>query len=339
MENTKAQRNNWFDVIKFVASFFVVCIHIPLTDGNFGIAVNAVARFAVPTFFAISGFYVFGTNATTVKRRLVKILIIYLVASAIYHIQSIIAYLVTDGLVGFLNYFSDVFFNVGKIKDYFLFNIPFSAVHLWYLLALIYVYLIWLVILKYSLGDKIILIIGMLTLLVNLVIGELLSLLGVVIDYIYIRNFAFTGLPFFIFGFLLRKYNHLFLKIKPFHLILAIAIGSCEAVLSRFLIGHNEVFIGSVLCCFSIILLAGKLKTVRLSEKYIAVFRSSTDVYVLHTLFSNFLSSLASVLPPVFEAVIRALMPCLAFAVCVAFSLLKSRIIARINRKKQQISA
>ncbi len=229
-----------------------------------------------------------------------------------------------------------MFLNIRNIWEFVIFNIPFSSIHLWFLLALMYVYLIWLVILKYSLSDKVILLIGSVAILSNLVLGELLSALGVVFDNLYLRNFAFLGLPFFIFGYLIRKCNNLFTKIKTSHLILAITTGNCEAVLSRFLIGHNELYIASVFCCFSIILLAGKTNRVKLSDRQMAVFRSSTDIYVLHMLFSRPLYSLANILPSFMSAIIRFLMPCFTFALCVAFSLVKSKIIKNFNADKMQ---
>jgi hypothetical protein len=161
---------------------------------------------------------------------------------------------------------------------------------------------------------------------------ELLSSFGIVLDYIIVRNFAFTGLPFFIFGYLLRKYSHLFEKIRPLFLILAIVISSCEAVLSRFLVGHNEVFIGSVLCCLSVVLLSEKIKNKEIPSKYLPVFRSSTDVYVFHILFSGFLYSLANILPLTVGTVMRMFMPCLTFAICIAFSLIKFKIIRSIKK-------
>jgi surface polysaccharide O-acyltransferase-like enzyme len=333
MGTTNCERNSWIDVIKFIASFFVVCIHIPLADGAINVAVNTIARFAVPTFFAISVFYVLQADTATVKRRLLKTLQLYLIASAIYHARFIISRFIKQGITGIVNYFIDVFLNVENIKNFFIFNIPFSSLHLWYLLAMIYVYLIWLLIIKFSLNDKIIMLIGAITLLVNLVCGELLSVFDIFLDCVLIRNFAFTGLPFFILGYLLRKYNHLFEKIKPIHLILAIAIGNFEELLSRLLIGHNEVYIGSVLCCFSIILLAEKLKTIKVSDKFLVIFRSSTDIYIFHVLFSGFLLSFASLLPPVFFSVIKASMPFWAFAACIVFSLLKSLIFKKLFPK------
>lgn len=336
MKQTKCERDNWFDVIKFIASFFVICIHIPLVGGKFAIAVNAFARFAVPTFFAISGFYAYQADAKAVKRRLIKTFRLYLISSAIYHTRSIVSYIAEQGVTGLVNYALDVFCNVENVMSFLFFNTPFTSVHLWYLLALMYVYLIWLVILKYSLDDKIIFLIGAFTILANLVLGELLSAFGIVLDVICVRNFAFTGLPFFIFGYLLRKYNHLLTKIKPIYLIIAIVVGSFEQVLSRFLFGHNEVFIGSVLCCFSIILLVKKIKPIDLSDKAIVIFRSSGDIYVFHLLFSGILDALANILPSALKTVIVFLLPCWAFGLCIVFSLLKTKIIRYLSVSKAQ---
>ena len=49
-------RNRNLDVLKFVASIFVIFIHISF-PGNFGVFVGALARFAVPAFFMVSGYF------------------------------------------------------------------------------------------------------------------------------------------------------------------------------------------------------------------------------------------------------------------------------------------
>ena len=51
-----SKRSAYYDLVKFVAYCFVVLIHCPL-PGITGEGVTAIARFAVPAFFAISGHF------------------------------------------------------------------------------------------------------------------------------------------------------------------------------------------------------------------------------------------------------------------------------------------
>ena len=50
------QRNTTLELMKLLASYAVVFIHV-LFYGRFGIIVDAIARFAVPFFFLVSGFF------------------------------------------------------------------------------------------------------------------------------------------------------------------------------------------------------------------------------------------------------------------------------------------
>ena len=51
-----AQRNEGIDILICVAAFFVVCLHEWFL-GEFGLYVHSVARFAVPVFLMITGYF------------------------------------------------------------------------------------------------------------------------------------------------------------------------------------------------------------------------------------------------------------------------------------------
>ena len=331
----KNERNYYLDIVKFIASFFVVCIHIPLFGGRFGIAVNAIARFAVPTFFAISGYFSLNADTNIIKRRTVKLLKMYLLSTAIYLAYNLALHIRADGITAIIDYPLELFLNIENIAKFTLFNLPFSSVHLWFLLAMIYVYLIWTVILKYSLSDKVLLLIASVCLALNLFLGEFLSIFGINISDFYLRNFALMGLPFFIIGYLIKKHSDIFDKIKLPCLIAGMILGSCEAVLSRFLIGLNDLHIGSVLCCISIMILADRIRINKLSRTHLAILHSSTDIYVFHILFGAILNVIISaVFPSDIAVVLNTLMPFWAFASCIVFYLLRSYTAAYIKSKQ-----
>ena len=66
----KQQKNATLELIKLLASYMVVFIHISFY-GEIGVAVNALARFAVPFFFVISGFYSYKCTEEKIKKRIV----------------------------------------------------------------------------------------------------------------------------------------------------------------------------------------------------------------------------------------------------------------------------
>lgn len=57
-QTAKKPYNYCMDFLKGLACIFVVFIHVKF-PGDFGQAVQAIARFAVPFFFMVSGYYYF----------------------------------------------------------------------------------------------------------------------------------------------------------------------------------------------------------------------------------------------------------------------------------------
>lgn len=53
IESSKT-RNLVFDILKYVAAFFVVTIHFPIYPN-----ITAFARFAVPCFFILNGYFLY----------------------------------------------------------------------------------------------------------------------------------------------------------------------------------------------------------------------------------------------------------------------------------------
>ena len=56
------------NALKIIAAFFVVGIHVHF-PGDFGRAFVAVARFAVPFFFMVSGFFSYYDDKTILKEK------------------------------------------------------------------------------------------------------------------------------------------------------------------------------------------------------------------------------------------------------------------------------
>lgn len=84
-------RNHTIDLIKLVAALFVICIHTKTTSaidhferGSFSFIVDNVARFAVPFFFAASGFLINFSNSKKVLTRLISIVVVCTVWSFIF---------------------------------------------------------------------------------------------------------------------------------------------------------------------------------------------------------------------------------------------------------------
>lgn len=54
-------RNRTFDLFKWVAALFVLLLHVPF-PGDVGGTVRMFARWAVPFFFMVSGYFTYGAS-------------------------------------------------------------------------------------------------------------------------------------------------------------------------------------------------------------------------------------------------------------------------------------
>lgn len=214
-------RNKSLDVLKLISAIFVVFIHITFV-GELGIAVKAIARFAVPIFFMCSGFFSYNaiTNGDVKKllKRCVPLLKILIIAICIYALCEYV----------FLGKY-DFITVLASIKTYiklFIFNnfedgffIP-----LWFLPALIYTYLSVAVIVKLKL-TRLIKFLPLLILVPIIYYYLITGYMGLTISVIIVRNFLFTGLPFFSVGYLLNKNKNSIKRIPNFILVLFVIVG------------------------------------------------------------------------------------------------------------------
>jgi hypothetical protein len=122
----------------------VVFIHITF-PGLLGQIIKKLSGFAVPIFLMIAGYYALGCSESTIKRRLIKILKIF-----IYGYLSFLAYnaalqIRSDTLV---EWFKTNYTIKSLIKYVVFCNIDF-AIPLWYLIAMIETYILWYFVVKY----------------------------------------------------------------------------------------------------------------------------------------------------------------------------------------------
>lgn len=197
----KKSINYSINSLKFIAIFSVIAIHCINVNGmqeKFEILLGLM-RFAVPVFFLISGFYSYYENNEKAlqkyKTRIIRLLKL-IIASNIFYIIT------TPKFYNLMNY--STIFNFKSILACLIFNLPLIKGHLWFLDALLYCYILVFILSKVKINlNKFYFIIPLL-LIVNLSLGEISSIIGISIEYFYYRNFIFTGLPFFMIGYLIH---------------------------------------------------------------------------------------------------------------------------------------
>jgi surface polysaccharide O-acyltransferase-like enzyme len=202
-----------------------------------------------------------------------------------------------------ISYFNPVF-----IVKFIVFNVPRSSEHLWFLVALIYVYGLHYFIAKWKIKESIYLWIGVVLLAIHLLLGVGLSSIGIVIPICVIRNFLLMGYPFYCIGMLIRKNEDLIHKKFTYgRAIILILIGVIETVISYFICGGNELYIGSVLVAVALFIISLKTKDIRINEKVIKLSQTSTGIYLIHIMVGYSLERIVTADMPMVKNVIPVL--------------------------------
>ena len=278
-------RNNTLDIIKLFASYWVVFIHVRFY-GNMGIVIDALARFAVPLFFTISGFYSYSLTPKQISKRITHILRLLILSVTIYVVWSAGLLFVrqgTQGLAQFISYYLDV----ANLLKLFLFNLPLSASHLWYLLAILYVYVLYYIVTVFDIRKELIIAVSIFLLLLHIILGEVLAFFKIIVPYYYLRNFALMGIPFFGLGLFVYSHKNRFLNVPNHTIIVLLAAGILETIASRCYFGKNELYIGSLFILVAIIVVFIKYPNITHPHTLIALAGCSTYIYVFHPLVSS----------------------------------------------------
>lgn len=287
-------RNKFLDILKFIAAVFVVFIHIEL-PGTAGLVVAGVARFAVPVFFISSGYFSYKSvqekDYNKIKLRIVRLIKLFVISFLCY----VAGFIMINQTV-----FNKVWFDSSKdVTNYLkiiLFNYPFDSyfVHLWFLLALIYIYVILIFILKLNL-EKTIKYTPVIILFTAFFFDIILGKMQITVTPLLGRNFLMMGLPLFSIGYCIKKYEADIQKSKQL-ITGTFAVGVGVFVLEFvFLSKKSELYIGMVLVAVSLFLLSiqvdKKLNLIRF--RFISYLADvSLYVYIFHNLVNNIILKL-----------------------------------------------
>lgn len=138
-----SKRNNKLNLLKGFACIGVVFIHIQF-PGKIGKLISMVSAYAVPVFFLIAGYYAFGKGTDTLKRRLLKIIKIFVFAYLLFFVYSLLSAANNHKVV---QWFADNY-TITVLARYIIFCTVSFAIPLWYLLAQIETYIFWYFIVK-----------------------------------------------------------------------------------------------------------------------------------------------------------------------------------------------
>lgn len=192
-------RNKSLDAVKAIAACLVVCIHVSF-PGQAGQLVKVLARCAVPFFFMVSGYFCYYQNCNASKRILSKILHIMKLFAV-----SVVFYFIWECFMKAWNgervwTWIKGLVSTEYLKEFFVYNStsPVRA-HLWFLPALIYCYLLALLIEKWRMR-KAAYCMAPVLLAILLWRAEFCVFFDRFYHTMEYRNFLFTGMSFFLTG-------------------------------------------------------------------------------------------------------------------------------------------
>ena len=231
MESTK-KYNYCLDFLKGIACILIVFSHC-MFPGTFGIAVKAMRRFCVPFFFMVSGYFYLSDKTLNVnerKRKVWHICKITIWASLFYIVFGIIQTIFSQSPLGPYSW-KDLLFFLGCNKPFFI------AGEMWFLYALLYVYLALVFInqewYRRNSGK-----IALVCLSLYVFLAQGLYVAGFSLQNIVYKNWLIEGMGFFSLGFVLHQHQEK-LKISNKVLLVVIILTTILSLIERYYLGRN----------------------------------------------------------------------------------------------------
>ncbi len=285
MYEPKVKSHNYLlDIFKLITALFVIAVHVR-GDGKLPFLISFFNYpFAVPLFFAISGFFSYkkfnNEDVEYFKRKIKRTFKLYLICSICYTLFYFTMNLIQHE---FKEYFMNglSFKNIAK---FILLNKPiFAGGHLWFILSLLYVYIYVYIFLR--LGDK------KNKFTINLVFSILLIVAATIIDigfdfnYVLTRNWLFYGLPCFFAGVFAGKYQE---KIKEinliYYLLILVSALSCKNLIEYYsLCYRHDISVFIIIFSVTLLCISIKYDTLIKENRIIKYFGDlSMYIYIVH---------------------------------------------------------
>ena len=288
------ERNKGIDLLKFLASFMIVCIHAPI-PGEWGGYWDAICKIAVPCFFMITGyFYDISTGRMYQTRQIRKIFFLVIWSNVLYWGWGMI-WSLREGTV--IQYLSN-FISLSSVWNKKISTGALISGHLWYVLALLLVLVIILIFDKLERRKYLYWSIPILYLS-----GVFLGKYSFVffdesISIVYSRNFLFTGLCFFLIGNLIYKmenhdnYKTIVHKYKCLILPIALLLVSAEKFILQCMSqdGKGDMYLTTAILAIAVfVFFSGHAVSAKIFMTMSNLGKNhSTYIYIFHYMILDF---------------------------------------------------
>ena len=330
-ENKK--NNIMLNLLKGFACVGVVFIHMPF-PGNFGKIISTLSGFAVPLFFMIAGYYSFGNGPEVIKRRLSKIIKIFIYGYACFFAYGIGYAIINHELTTWL---ATNFTWKTPIQYVFFCTINF-AVPLWYLIAMIETYLLWLLIIKKKKETFALKLIPILFLL-QIILWTFCETRG--LAWTWNINFVTRALPWYLTGYFFhtdkrKKYE----SVNTLKLIFVAIVGCLITIIpTTFDLTLNFSCVGYIPLTLSLFIIALKHPDTSLCKclEYIGS-KLSLNIYILHPIIGWLCQDICSKMLKInTDGVVYSwFRPFIVLLLSITFSLLIEQISHKIKENKYE---
>ena len=337
------KRYSSIDAMRAIAAFLVVCIHVPFPN-IIGEIITSLARIAVPFFFIVSGFFLYGDNKDVIlekiKKHVKNAFILAVCANVTYFFWSMIIVIVSNrSAIGYLKNS----FTFKKIIKLIVFNETQFGYHLWYLLAYVYVLVIYYFITKFNLLKLSYYTIPILLLALTFGRSALL-IAGFELPTIAFRNFIFVGMPYFLLGNLIRyKQDYIINKtIRNSFLVLGMFFFSFTNLLEMFILIVNdgssksrEHYLSTFLLIITIFIFLIK-NPLLFKNSILEIIGSkySLEVYLIHPIFINIFSFINTKIGGAFSNFYEYIAPFIIFLSSISCAIIYANIKKIISTSK-----
>lgn len=312
-----SRRNQRLDLFRCIAVYSVIFLHVPF-PGRIGVAINCLARFAVPLFFLSAGYFSWGKPAEVLLRR-AKHCLGLLVLAAVPPAGIDLALALGRGeTVG--EFFRQILQPEGLLRLLQVQVLPFTyAAPLWFLAALAMTYGIWWGLTAAFRGRdlpcSLLACAALLVLALHLSLGEGRMLRGMdPVNFLWLRNVWMDGLPFFALGVWMgSRKTWMKQALRPELLYVLMALGCGLALVERSATGYLDLHFGSVVAAAAAMAAAVVRPELKHSGSLMRLLVRGGDatfpVYVLHVPVYGVLSKAEGI--PLAEWIVaqKALLP------------------------------
>lgn len=245
------KKNNTMEIVKLFAACGVVMIHYGF-PGIIGKVIYGLARFGVPFFLMISGYFVYNTDSATVISKLpgkiLKILKMWLITDLLYLVFNFIM----QGCD--FHYFASEIskWGMGRWYSFLVFQSTWLG-FTWYLFALLLCYIVTFLIAKLNMW-KYCIPLSLVLLAINLYVGEILPFItGQESIWNWCSNFWVLAFPFYSLGFCVKIYEDTLLSIINDKLMIIILVaGFMLNMVERALTHANQLFLSNIIMTFAL---------------------------------------------------------------------------------------